>query len=63
MLHIDKWAQGRPRFLAIFAHTFVIIPDEFFEQIESIKNGEIYNGADDDASGISALFAFWSVVG
>ncbi len=25
---------------------------------EGIKNGEIYNGADDDASGISALFAF-----
>lgn len=25
---------------------------------EGIKNGKIYNGADDDASGISALFAF-----
>lgn len=25
---------------------------------EGIKNGDIYNGADDDASGISALFAF-----
>ena len=25
---------------------------------EGIKNGQIYNGADDDASGISALFAF-----
>lgn len=25
---------------------------------EGIKNGEIYNGADDDASGISALFTF-----
>jgi len=25
---------------------------------EGIKNGEIYNGADDDASGVSALFAF-----
>lgn len=25
---------------------------------EGVKNGEIYNGADDDASGISALFAF-----
>ncbi|MGB6269742.1 MAG: M28 family peptidase, partial [Olleya sp.] len=25
---------------------------------EGIKNGQIYNGADDDASGVSALFAF-----
>lgn len=25
---------------------------------EGVKNGQIYNGADDDASGISALFAF-----
>lgn len=25
---------------------------------EGIKNGEIYNGADDDASGVSALFSF-----
>ncbi|WP_290697046.1 M28 family peptidase [Lacinutrix sp.] len=25
---------------------------------EGIKNGKIYNGADDDASGVSALFAF-----
>ncbi|MGB1309159.1 MAG: M28 family peptidase, partial [Oceanihabitans sp.] len=25
---------------------------------EGVKNGKIYNGADDDASGISALFAF-----
>ncbi|WAC01242.1 M28 family peptidase [Lacinutrix neustonica] len=27
---------------------------------EGVKNGQIYNGADDDASGISALFAFAS---
>lgn len=25
---------------------------------EGVKNGQIYNGADDDASGVSALFAF-----
>ena len=29
-----------------------------FELYKLIKNGKIYNGADDDASGISALFAY-----
>ena len=41
MLHIDKWADGRPRLLAVFAHTFASFPEELFGLIDSIKSGEI----------------------
>jgi hypothetical protein len=38
------------------AQNYIVISAHYDH--EGIKQGEIYNGADDDASGISALFAF-----
>jgi len=39
-----------------FPYKYIVISAHYDH--EGIKNGEIYNGADDDASGVSALFAF-----
>lgn len=39
-----------------FPEKYIVISAHYDH--EGIKNGKIYNGADDDASGVSALFAF-----
>tara|TARA_R110002049_G_scaffold70608_3_gene182358 strand:+ start:10205 stop:11116 length:912 start_codon:yes stop_codon:yes gene_type:complete len=39
-----------------FPNKYIVISAHYDH--EGIKNGEIYNGADDNASGLSALFAF-----
>ncbi|WP_339916000.1 M28 family peptidase [Yeosuana marina] len=39
-----------------YPNTYIVISGHYDH--EGIKNGEIYNGADDDASGVSALFSF-----
>lgn len=39
-----------------YPETYIVISAHYDH--EGIKNGQIYNGADDDASGISALFSF-----
>ncbi len=39
-----------------FPEKYIVISAHYDH--EGIKNGQIYNGADDDASGVSALFAF-----
>ncbi|MCH7524373.1 MAG: M28 family peptidase [Bacteroidetes bacterium] len=39
-----------------FPYKYIVISAHYDH--EGIQNGEIYNGADDDASGVSALFAF-----
>lgn len=48
VLGLIKGISSKYKYIVISAHY----------DHEGIKNGEIYNGADDDASGISALFAF-----
>jgi len=48
VLGLIKGTTSKYKYIVISAHY----------DHEGIKNGEIYNGADDDASGISALFAF-----
>jgi len=39
-----------------FTNKYIVISAHYDH--EGVKNGEIYNGADDNASGLSALFAF-----
>ncbi|MDO7171006.1 M28 family peptidase [Mariniflexile sp. AS56] len=41
---------------ALYPEKYVVISAHYDH--EGIKNGQIYNGADDDASGVSALFSF-----
>lgn len=41
---------------AVYPENYIVISAHYDH--EGIKNGQIYNGADDDASGISALFSF-----
>lgn len=48
VLGLIKGTTSKYKYIVISAHY----------DHEGIKNGEIYNGADDDASGVSALFAF-----
>ncbi len=48
ILGLIKGSENNSEYIVLSAHY----------DHEGIKNGEIYNGADDDASGISALFAF-----
>ena len=48
VLGLIKGTTSKYKYIVISAHY----------DHEGIKNNEIYNGADDDASGISALFAF-----
>lgn len=48
ILGLVKGAKNNRKYIVLSAHY----------DHEGIKDGKIYNGADDDASGISALFAF-----
>lgn len=48
VLGLIKGTESNRKYIVLSAHY----------DHEGIKNGDIYNGADDDASGISALFAF-----
>ena len=48
VLGLIKGTQTPNKYIVVSAHY----------DHEGIKNGEIYNGADDDASGVSALFSF-----
>ena len=48
VLGLIKGTENTDKYIVLSAHY----------DHEGVKNGKIYNGADDDASGISALFAF-----
>lgn len=48
LLGVVKGTENNNKYIVLSAHY----------DHEGVKNGQIYNGADDDASGISALFAF-----
>lgn len=40
MLHIEKWAEGRPRLLAAFAHSFATFSDLLMALLQAIISGK-----------------------
>ena len=39
MLHIDKWAADKPKFLAILAHTFATLSEDICVLVNTACNG------------------------